>query len=543
MRASLCHSEKMGLSRYLAPHCVLLGAVPVEKKEFVKKAVWWIKRDFRLADNMCLFEAAQEMHSVIPFFCWEPEILNGGDYSTFHLQAQWEGLNGVCQSLKSRGIESRVVIGEIVEELDLLYRLFPFDIIYSHQETGNLVSYDRDQRVRKWCGERVVKWVEKNPSSVMRGGNADQRRLKRRQAGYRKQEPLPISDLSQLKSVPSGVATQSPSWQEMIAAFPKFKGHTLNPSLPKVNEKSAHTTLSSFLQERGAGYAGGISSPNTAFDHGSRLSTHLAWGTISLRTIFKQLDQRREEVRENNQRSNWLRSLRAFESRLFWRDHFIQRLEAFPELEKKALNSAYSDLKYEDDPQKLDAWVQGQTGYPMVDASMRCLAKTGFLNFRMRAMVVSFACYGLHLSWKTIHEPLACLFYDYEPGIHLSQLQMQAGVIGFNAIRVYSPAKQFLDHDPNAVFVHKWVDELNRKTPVEIAHAEEKPINGYTPRLVNLKDRAKEMKSRVFTIRSSANAKKITGDVLKKHGSRKVTGVGKKKNRSAKGQMTLFKIL
>ena len=174
---------------------------------------------------------------------------------------------------------------------------------------------------------------------------------------------------------------------------------------------------------------------------------------------------------------------------------------------------------------------------------MRCLAKTGFLNFRMRAMVVSFACYGLHLSWKTIHEPLACLFYDYEPGIHLSQLQMQAGVIGFNAIRVYSPAKQFLDHDPNAVFVHKWVDELNRKTPVEIAHAEEKPINGYTPRVVNLKDRAKEMKSRVFTIRSSANAKKITGDVLKKHGSRKVTGVGKKKNRSAKGQMTLFKIL
>ena len=503
-----------------------------------------MKRDFRITDNECLFEAAQHADMVLPFFCWQHDVLNEGDYSSFHLQAQWEGLSGICQSLRSRGIESRVVSGEIVEQLDLLFQLFPFDVLYSHQETGNLVTFQRDQNVQKWSREQDVQWVEMNPSSVMRGGDADRRRLKLRQADYRKQEPLPIPDLNQLEQLPPGIVSPPPSWKEVTSVFPKFKGQQLNPSLTKVHEQSAHVTLTSFLHERGIGYSGGISSPNTAFVHGSRLSSHLAWGTVSLRTVFAHLDQRRLELKARKELSPWLRSLRAFESRLFWRDHFIQRLEAFPVIEKQPLNSAYADLKYEDDPEILNAWINGRTGYPMVDACMRCLQDNGFLNFRMRAMVVSFACYGLHLSWRTIHEPLARLFHDYEPGIHLSQLQMQAGVIGFNAIRVYSPKKQFLDHDPNGIFVHRWVEELKGRTPAEIAYAEESALDGYNPKVVDLKLRAKEMKARVFEVRKSAKGKKITGDVLKRHGSKRSnSGRKKKTEKNTKGQMALFKTL
>jgi len=89
----------------------------------------------------------------------------------------------------------------------------------------------------------------------------------------------------------------------------------------------------------------------------------------------------------------------------------------------------------------------------MIDACMRCLNATGFMNFRMRSMLVSFACYGLHLDWRLIHPHLARVFLDYEPGIHLSQLQMQAGVVGINTIRVYSPHKQIIDQDPECVFI------------------------------------------------------------------------------------------
>ena len=506
------------------------------------KAVWWIKRDFRIYDNQCLWEATAEADVVLPFFCWEKKVIEEGDYSSFHLQAQWDALHGLIGSLGKRGVSCRIVQGDVVEQLELLYTKMPFNLLYSHQETGNLVTFKRDTAVQKWCRKHDIKWIELNPSSVMRGGDADRRRLKLRQSDYRKEKPLGIPDLSHFQNLPQQIEENGPTWTELTSSFPKFHGMLPNKKLMKVNEKAAWTTMDSFFEERGIGYAGGISSPNTAFTNGSRLSSHLAWGTVSLRTIFDRLDQRREALNGSEDRAIWNRSLRAFESRLFWRDHFIQRLEAFPELEKKALNSAYADLKYEDDPAMLDAWINGKTGYPMVDACMRCLAGTGFLNFRMRAMVVSFACYGLHLSWKTIHEPLARLFHDYEPGIHLSQLQMQAGVIGFNAIRVYSPTKQFLDHDPHGKFVKKWIPELKERTNAEIAHAEKSRIGGYFSPVVDLSIRSKEMKSRVFEIRKSVRGRDVTKKVLAKHGSRKSVSNRKRKSEED-NQMTFLKTL
>ena len=193
------------------------------------------------------------------------------------------------------------------------------------------------------------------------------------QSDYRKQQPLEVPNFKNLEDLPDEIIENGPDWKKLTSGFTKFSGLAQNSDLCKVDEISALDTLESFLHSRGIGYSGGISSPNSAFINGSRLSSHLAWGTVSLRTIFDRLDQRREALNGSEDRAIWNRSLRAFESRLFWRDHFIQRLEAFPELEKKALNSSYADLKYEDDPAMLDAWINGKTGYPMVDACMGAL--------------------------------------------------------------------------------------------------------------------------------------------------------------------------
>ena len=143
--------------------------------------------------------------------------------------------------------------------------------------------------------------------------------------------------------------------------------------------------LESFLKERGRGYARGLSSPLTAASACSRLSPHLAFGTLSLREVVHASRARRGP--------------RAFEERLHWHCHFIQKLESEPELEFRDAHPAYAGLR-DTDPQRLEAWSQGRTGWPFVDACMRSLAATGWLNFRMRAMVMAVASYHLRLDWR-----------------------------------------------------------------------------------------------------------------------------------------------
>jgi len=532
----------MDSTGHLGTDFILLGKMsPVEElnNSITVRTVWWIKRDLRITDNHCLFLASQSSKEVIPFFCWEPSVLSGEDYGLFHLQAQWQALRGLEASLRKRGSGLVERVGEVVDELDALYRKHPFQCLRSYQETGNGITFFRDRAVRTWCREHGVDWVESVGSTVVRGMTAERKREVLAQGPRGRLAVLPIPDNLCLPADPSLFACPM-EWKDLLDHFPQFTGSP-SDSLQTVNERAAWDTLHSFLKDRGVAYSGGISSPNTAFSAGSRLSAHLAWGTISSGSVFHELDQKREEVNSANKPSPWKRSLRAFESRLHWRDHFVQRLEGSPHMEFSAINPAYDAIIYEDDPDLLAAWLDGRTGYPMIDACMRCLGQTGFMNFRMRAMVVSFACFGLHLSWRFIHGPLAQIFLDYEPGIHLSQLQMQAGITGINAIRVYSPAKQFLDHDPEAIFVKKWVPELCEYTAVEIAHVGEIELPGYANPVVSLKKRTKEMKDQIFAIRKSEQGRDGARVMLQKNGSRKGTSTKGKRKKPGGGQLALFK--
>jgi deoxyribodipyrimidine photo-lyase len=149
-------------------------------------------------------------------------------------------------------------------------------------------------------------------------------------------------------------------------------------------------------------------------------------------------------------------------ARLHWRGHFTQKLETEPELEIRSFHPAHQQARIQtapDDP-VLAAWAAGLTGIPFVDACMRSLIATGWLNFRMRAMLQSFASYHLGLDWRVSGEHLARLFTDYEPGIHWPQVQMQSGQTGINTPRIYNPAKQGLDQDPGGHFTRRWVPEL-----------------------------------------------------------------------------------
>jgi deoxyribodipyrimidine photo-lyase len=241
------------------------------------------------------------------------------------------------------------------------------------------------------------------------------------------------------------------------------------------------------------------------------LSVPLATGAVSIREVLRRLKGEAAVPRE---------AVESLVSRLHWHCHFIQKLETEPALEMRsahALHEAARRVTAVDDP-VLGAWAEGRTGLPFLDACMRSLVATGWLNFRMRAMVVSVACQQLGLDWHAVGIRLARLFTDYEPGIHWPQVQMQAAQTGINTPRLYNPVKQGLDHDPDGRFVRRWVPEL-RGVAGAMVHT---PwlLEGYPRPLVDPAEGLRAARERLSAVRAQPGYRAISEQVYARHGSR-----------------------
>lgn len=292
-------------------------------------------------------------------------------------------------------------------------------------------------------------------------------------------------------------------------------------------EAEGQAVLHSFLTRRGRGYGRAISSPNTAWTGCSRLSPHLAWGTLSLRQVVQAT-----RCRIARADPGWAWSLSSFESRLHWRDHFIQKLEDQPDLEQRNLLRSLDGLREPYfDSERFAAWAEGRTGYPLVDACMRALIATGWLNFRMRAMLMSFASYDLSLPWDQPALHLAGLFADYEPGIHYPQVQMQSGSSGINTLRVYNPTRQAQELDPEGCFIRCWVPELAGvptgyihtpwvMPPLEQLLSGFRPSHNYPLPLVNHAQASRAALDKLYKARQTPQAKAEIAGILKSHTSR-----------------------
>ena len=200
----------------------------------------------------------------------------------------------------------------------------------------------------------------------------------------------------------------------------------------------------------------------------------LAWGTVSTRTVWQRTRltiRTLQGARRDADADAFRADLEAFEGRLRWRGHFMQKLEDAPSLEHHNLHDAVDGLRERAfDPDRFDAWREGRTGWSLVDACMRELHARKWATFRMRAMLVSVASYPLWLHWREPARHLARHFLDFEPGIHFSQVQMQAGTTGINQLRIYNPIKQAQDQDPTGAYIRRWVPEL-RGVPDAFIHA------------------------------------------------------------------------
>jgi deoxyribodipyrimidine photo-lyase len=405
----------------------------------------WFKRDLRVQDHPALTLAAG-LGPVLPVYVVEPELWAQPDASARQWEVVAESLAGLREDLAAIGTPLVVRVGDAVEVLEGLCRRHGISRIVSHEETGNLWTYARDRKVAAWARSAGVEWAEVPQSGVVR-------RLPTRDIwaasrdGLMASPALPVPALRAVEGVEPGLI---PSARALKLAPDPCPHRQLGGRARGLD------LVDSFLSRRGEPYRTAMSSPLTAERACSRLSPHFALGTLSVREVVQAATLRQAE----RPGGRWSGSLSSFQSRLAWRDHFIQKLEDQPSIELRDLHPVAVTRPRETDATRLAAWENGETGLPFLDACLRYLRATGWLNFRMRAMVISVASYHLWLDWRATGAHLARMFTDYEPGIHWPQVQMQSGTTGINIPRIYNPVKQGLDQDPTGAFTRRWLPEL-----------------------------------------------------------------------------------
>ena len=488
----------------------------------------WFKKDLRIKDHSPLYQAAKK-GKCLCLFIYEDDLINADDFDTRHFNFLNQSLIDLRKKLKGLGGNLIIRRGECVEVLRKLHDEHPFETIWAHQETGNWISYQRDLRVLSWAKERGIKYKEFYQNGVVR-------KLHTRD-GWSRIWNQRMNE----KKIPSPSSIHSPAkidYGEILSPSNFNLNSTTNTKGPLGGETHAMQCLETFLSDRGKNYQKEMSSPVTAFDSCSRMSSYLTFGNISIKQVYQASKERADQIRSNKSNSHpndrgWLKSLSSFQSRLRWHCHFIQKLEDEPEIENENINKAYDGLREGAfNSEYYEAWLKGQTGYPLIDACMRALKDGGWINFRMRAMLVSFTSYHLWLHWKKPAIELARLFTDYEPGIHYSQIQMQAGVTGINTVRIYSPIKQVADQDPQGIFIKSYLPELNSVPDHHLAEPHkmtqlEQSMYGcvigknYPHPIVNHAEAYKTARDRIHSIKKLNSTKEESKKVFLKHGSRK----------------------
>ncbi|MFO8141507.1 MAG: FAD-binding domain-containing protein [Marinobacter sp.] len=475
--------------------------------------IFWLKRNLRLQDSEPFFlslKCWRAFGRVLPLYIHEPGLIAQPDVSRQHQAFVQETLDELATELRDLGGQLLQMVGESLAVLDRLHQCQPITRIWTHRETTQRNQYQRDQKVRAWCRVHGVELMEVEQNGIARGAQ-------------------PCISFPDYFSKSVNLTLRDPTGAKLAARFaplpfPGCEAHDIpladgadKPLRQKGGRAAAIRVLDSFFNVRNINrYPFQISSPNTAWAGCARISTYLAYGILSDREVFQAVDRVVTSGQQTLDAQGFQRlqeRARFFLDRLCWRRQYIQSFETRPELEYQCLLPQFNGVREATFDERLfKAWQSGHTGVPYIDAAMRCLHQTGWINMRLRATVVSFATMNLWLPTPRVAQCLATEFLDYEPALHHVIHQIVAGTTNFDGLMVYDPVKQGQDHDPDGQFIRRWVPELSGLTGPQVHDlsitagqlsraAERLGFAPYSQAIVDCRMTAKVAKRRIHAIK------------------------------------------
>ena len=425
-------------------------------------SIWWIRRDLRLTDNAAL-HAALEAGPVLPTFIIDPALSRSSPRRKDFLH---EGLHALNKDLSARGSQLVVRIGKPADVLRQLVEETNAAVIFA-EEDFTPYALKRDEEVARHLPLRLVHGqTVHHPTGVLKADPKPYKVFTPYAKAWKAKLPSTITfyPAPERINTPHGIAS---------APLPGFK---VSPSFP-AGEQEALVRLEEFLHQRIYGYGEGRNRMD--LDGTSSLSPYLHLGMLGLRQAVSAAQQAMAEARGEASK----RSAEIWSNELIWREFYIQIMFHFPHVSETAFNPMLANIAWRNNESEFEAWKEGRTGVPIVDAAMRQLKEIGWMHNRARMIVASYLVKDLLIDWRWGEKYFMEQLIDGDKAANNGGWQWTAGT-GTDAapyFRIFNPVLQSAKFDPHGEYIRKWLPELRNVAARDIYAPWEKrlKIKGY----------------------------------------------------------------
>lgn len=437
----------------------------------MSRIVWWLRRDLRVHDNLVLHEALQDAAAVIPVFVLDPRLWNSRQLAPARRQFLLESLADLDAQLRKRGSYLVLREGDPVREIARLARAAQSDAVYFHSDYTPYARR-RDARVIAALDAGNIPYRTFNnayladPNQVLKDDGTPYTVYTRYRSRFEQNISVPARyELAGNLNTPPGIPT--PDVRTYMT--------TRNPDYAPGGETAGRELARDFAARRNGLAAYGESRNDMASDATSHLSPHLHFGTVSVRELIRLARETfspAPAARKSNGTRTAAENAQVWIDELVWREFYSHVLYHFPHAARQSFRPEYANLAWDDNAELFQTWCEGRTGYPIVDAGMRQLNRTGWMHNRTRMVTASFLTKDLLVDWRKGEKYFLENLIDGDMASNNGGWQWAAGT-GTDAqpyFRIFNPMLQGARFDPAGAYVRRHVPEL-AKVPAEFIHA------------------------------------------------------------------------